>query len=327
MAIRTLIAGTGSCLPKRIVSNSDLEKIVDTSDEWITSRTGIKQRHISGQGEETSKLAAQAARQALANSGIGPEEIGLIVLGTISPEMSMPSIACLVQKEIGAVNAFAFDINAACSGFLFCLDLADKYVKNDPTLKILVIGAEALSTRTNWQDRGTCILFGDGAGACVVTSTTDQSRGIIASHLASDGRLWHILHMDGAASMNPDLKQENTPGPFIQMNGAEVFKQAVRTMEDAIKKVVKKAGIDIGDIDLVIPHQANIRIINSLIDRLAIGEEKFYINIHDYGNTSAASVPIAIDEANRKGILKTGDLVLLCAVGAGLTWGATLMRW
>ena len=323
---RAVILGTGSCLPRRVLANADLEKMVETSDEWITVRTGIKERRIATRGEETSLLAAEAARRALAMAGVTAEEVGLIIVGTMTTEKAMPSCACLVQKEIGAVNAFAFDVNAACSGFLFGLDVADKYIRADPGLKVLVIGAENLSARTNWQDRTTCILFGDGAAACLLTGNS-EGRGLLGSRLHADGRLWHLLHMDAAPSMNPDLVANDYAGPYIRMAGQEVFKYAVRAMQEAVVTALAQEAIDPADVTLVIPHQANIRILNSLADRLAIPAEKIYINVHKYGNTSAASMPIALDEANREGRIKPGDIVVFCAFGGGFTWGATVMRW
>jgi 3-oxoacyl-[acyl-carrier-protein] synthase-3 len=323
---RAVIIGTGSCLPERILTNADLEKMVDTSDEWITTRTGIKTRHIARAGEETSKLASVAARRALDMAGVTPAEVDMIVVGTISCEKAMPSCACLVQKELEAVNAFAFDINAACSGFLYGLDLADKYIHHNPDMKILVIGAENLSARTNWQDRNTCVLFGDGAGACLVTGN-DQGRGILASKLYADGRLWELLHMDSAPSLNPDLCALPSDGPFIKMVGKDVFRYAVRAMAEAITAVLAKEGLAMADIALVVPHQANIRILKSLADHLNVPLEKIYINVHKYGNTSAATVPIAMDEANREGRLQQGDLLLICTFGGGFTWGAALVRW
>lgn len=323
---RAVIIGTGSCLPERILTNADLEKMVDTSDEWITTRTGIKTRHIARAGEETSKLASVAARRALDMAGVTPAEVDMIVVGTISCEKAMPSCACLVQKELEAVNAFAFDINAACSGFLYGLDLADKYIRHNPDMKILVIGAENLSARTNWQDRNTCVLFGDGAGACLMTGN-DQGRGILASKLYADGRLWELLHMDSAPSLNPDLCTLPSDGPFIKMVGKDVFRYAVRAMAEAITAVLEKEGLAMADITLVVPHQANIRILKSLADHLNVPLEKIYINVHKYGNTSAATVPIAMDEANREGRLQQGDLLLICTFGGGFTWGAALVRW
>ena len=323
---QSFIIGTGSCLPARVLTNDDLSKMVETSDEWITTRTGIKTRHIASSGESTSQLATKASRQALDMAGLVPADIDMIILGTISCEKAMPSCACLVQKELGAVNAFALDLNAACSGFLYGLDMADKYIRSNPEMKILVIGSENLSARTNWQDRNTCVLFGDGAGACVVTGT-DQDRGMLASKLYADGSLWELLHMDNAPSLNPDLADPDYDGSYIKMVGRDVFKYAVRAMEDAVKAVLDQQNLTIDDIQLVIPHQANIRILNSLVDRLAVPAEKVYINVHKYGNTSAATVPIALDEANREGRLQQGDLLLICTFGGGFTWGATVIRW
>jgi len=323
---RAVILGTGSCLPRRVLTNAELEKMVETSDEWIAVRTGIRERRISGAGEETSQLAAEAARRAMAMAGIAAGEIGLIIVGTMTCEKAMPSCACLVQKHIGAGNAFAMDINAACSGFLYGMDVAEKYIKADPALKVLVIGAETLSTRTNWEDRTTCVLFGDGAGAVVMTGGEGE-RGMLASRLFADGSLWHLLHMDAAPSLNPDLVAADYQGPFIRMAGQEVFKYAVRAMQDGVAKVLAQENIASESVRLVIPHQANIRILNSLTDRLGIGAEKIYINVHKYGNTSAASMPIALDEANREGRLQPGDPVLFCAFGGGFTWGAAVMRW
>jgi len=336
------ILGTGSCLPANRVTNFDLEKLVDTSDEWITTRTGIRCRHIAGPGEQTSKLAAEASRRAMSLAGIGAEEIGMIVVGTISSEMTMPSCACLVQKEIGAVNAFAFDLSAACSGFVYGLELADKQILANPDMKVLVIGAENLSARVNWRDRNTCVLFGDGAGAAVV-GTAKKGRGILACKLFSDGRLWELLSMDAAQSQNPYLDPtaddagqfdasalgHTLPhqGSYIKMVGREVFKNAVRAMEDSISQALAAAGLNGSDIDLVIPHQANIRILQCLGERIGVPQEKIYINIHKYGNTSAATVPIALDEANREGRLREGDLVLMCAFGGGFTWGSVILRW
>ncbi|MCB2181467.1 MAG: ketoacyl-ACP synthase III [Desulfobulbaceae bacterium] len=321
-----VVIGTGSALPERILANTDLEKMVDTSDEWITTRTGIKTRHIASKGDETSKLGSRAARKALSMSGLVAEDLDMIIVATITSEISMPSCACLVQKELKATNAFALDLNAACSGFLYSLDLAEKYIKFDPHLKILVIGAETLSTRVNWQDRNTCVLFGDGAGACIVTGT-DQERGMLASNLYSDGSLYKLLYMDSAPSMNKDLIRPGNDGSYIKMAGRDVFKHAVRCMDDAISSVLDQTGVSIEDVSLIIPHQANIRILKSLVDRLGVPLEKFYINVYKYGNTSAASIPIALDEANRQGKIQAEEYLLLCAFGGGFTWGAALFRW
>jgi 3-oxoacyl-[acyl-carrier-protein] synthase-3 len=321
-----VILGTGSCLPEKVLSNQDLEKLVDTSDEWILSRTGIATRCISGKGEETYQLAASAARQAMDMAQVTADEIDVIIVATMSSHMLMPSCACFVQKELGAKNAFAYDVNAACSGFLFALDSGDKYLRVEQNKKILVIGTETLSSRTNWQDRNTCILFGDGAGA-VVLEYQDDARGVVASNLFSDGSLWNLLYMHTAPSCNPELEQPDNTGAHILMEGREVFKYAVKAMEGAVQDLLIRENIELDAIDLMIPHQANIRILKKLVSRLGIKEEKVFVNVHKYGNTSAASIPIALDEANREGRLKRGDLLLVCSFGGGFTWGASLIRW
>ncbi len=323
---KAVILGTGSCLPKRSLSNADLEQMVDTTDEWIISRTGIRNRHIAGENELNFQLATTAAKRAMANAGIEPAEIDLIIVATISPHMIMPSTACFVQAEIGAVNAFAYDINAACAGFTYGLDMASNYIQGRPDMKILLIGAETLSARVNWEDRNTCVIFGDGAGA-VVIGGADDGRGVFGSSLHSDGRLWDLLYMDSPKSLNPDLQQKDWQGSFIQMNGSDIFKHAVRLMEGAVTGLMEKHGITLDDINLMIPHQANIRILNNLKDRLKMPDEKVFVNLGKYGNTSAASIPIALDEANKQGRLIRGEIVLLCTFGGGLTWGSLLMRW
>lgn len=323
----TVILGTGSCLPKKVVTNDDLAKIVETNDEWIVSRTGIKTRHIAGENEHTYLLATAAAQKALAMSGVPPEEIDLIIVGTISSHMLMPSAACFVQMELGAGNAFAYDINAACSGFVYGLDLADQYIRVDHSKKILVIGAETLSSRVNWQDRNTCILFGDGAGAAVLGHCAEEGRGLMGSKLMSDGNLWELLYMHNAPSYNEDILVQDNPGAHIVMEGREIFKHAVKAMDDAVRGLLAKENVAIDSIKLMIPHQANIRILNKLTERLEIPMENVFINVHKYGNTSAASVPIALDEANRKNMFAQGDTILFCSFGGGLTWGAALLKW
>lgn len=323
---RMMIIGTGSALPKRVLTNLDLEKMVETSDEWITSRSGIKTRRIADKGEETSKLATSAARKALEMAGLGPEDLDMIVVGTITSEIAMPSCACLVQKDLGAVNAFAFDINSACCGFLYGLDIAEKYVKANPDMNILVIGAENLSARVNWKDRNTCVLFGDGAGAAIVSGTT-SGRGMIAGKMFSDGNLYKLLWMNSAPGLNPAIAIPDHDGSYIKMEGRDVFKYAVRALSGAVTEVLEQESFNIDDVNVIIPHQANIRILKSLADRLDIPLEKLYINVYKYGNTSAASIPIALDEANRAGHLKEEDILLLCAFGGGFTWGASLLRW
>lgn len=323
---KAVVLGTGSYLPERIVTNADLERMVETSDEWITTRTGIRSRHIAGKNEQNYQLATKAGRRALAVTGIDAEELDLIIVATISPHMIMPSTACFVQAELGAVNAFAYDINAACAGFTYGLDLANNYIQNRPEMKILLIGAETLSARVNWEDRNTCVLFGDGAGAVVLSGAND-GRGVFGSSLHADGKLWNLLCMDSPESLNPDLRPEEFHGAHIRMSGSDIFKHAVRMMEDAVTTLLRRHDLTIDDIGLMIPHQANIRILTNLRDRLGIAEEKVFINLGKYGNTSAASIPIALDEAHRQGRLRRGDIVLLCTFGGGLTWGSLLMRW
>lgn len=322
----TVVLGTGSCLPKKVLTNAELEAIVDTSADWIQSRTGIETRCIGGKGEKTYQLATRAAENALAEAGIAAAELDLIVVGTISSHMLMPSSACYVQNELGATNAFAFDLNAACSGFLYGLDLADKYIRADHGMKVLVIGAETLSSRLNWQDRNTCILFGDGAGAAVC-GYSESDRGLIGSSMHSDGSLWKLLYMHAPESANPELIVEGNNGAFIEMEGREVFKYAVRAMENAVCRLLVEKNIDKEAVSLVIPHQANMRILSKLIDRLDIPQSKVFINVAKYGNTSAASIPIALDEANNQGLITQGDILLFCSFGGGFTWGATLIKW
>jgi len=320
------VLGTGSCLPERELTNGELEQMVDTSDEWITSRTGIHTRRIAGQGELTHILAGRAAEKALDMAGLTAAELDIIIVATMTPSMIMPSCACYVQAEIGAHRAFAYDINAACSGFLFGLDQADKYIRARPDMNVLVIGSENLSARVNWQDRNTCILFGDGAGACVLSGRKNSSGGIDAD-LYADGRLSNLLYMYSPQSLNPDLVQQGNNGCYIQMTGREVFKFAVRSMGEAVTGLLQRKGLSIEDVDLMIPHQANIRILNKLMERLGIPREKVYINVNKYGNTSAASIPIALDEAHRQGMIQRNDLLLFCSFGGGFTWGSMLIHW
>jgi 3-oxoacyl-[acyl-carrier-protein] synthase-3 len=334
MSVRSSIIGTGSYLPERILTNNDLEKIVKTSDEWITTRTGIKSRRIADAGEETSIMAARAARKAMEMAGLTAAELDMIIVGTITPEMIMPSCACLVQKEIGAEKAFAFDVSAACSGFVYALEIADRYVKNAPDMKILVIGAETLSARVDWQDRNTCVLFGDGAGACIVTGSNSDG-GLLASQLYSDGRLWQLLSLDSAPRRYCPVVDYGTipdrnafcDGSAIKMAGRDVFKHAVREMGDAVENLLGREGISVDDIDLLIPHQANIRILKSLAERVNLSFEKVYTTIEKYGNSSAASLAVALDEANRDGRLQQGDVVLFSVFGGGFTWGVMLWSW
>lgn len=326
--ISAKLSGMGAYVPARILTNADLEAIVDTSDEWITTRTGIKARHVvADSGEATSDMSLKAARMALEDAGIGAEELDLIIIGTVTPDMKTPSTAVIVQKELGAKNAAAMDLNAACVGFIYAMTTARAFVLSGMYRNILIIGAETLTGITNYQDRGTCVLFGDGAGAAVITRSDQSNVGILSTHLAADGGFMDLLHVRAGGSREP-LTMENmgNGSRYLYMNGAEVFKLAVRFMQDAATKVISDTGIDAGDISLFIPHQANIRIIDSLAKRLSIPPEKLFVNIQDYGNTSAASIPIAMVEARQQGRLKPGDLALLVSFGAGLVWGAALVR-
>ncbi len=322
----TVVLGTGSCLPAKKLTNHDLEQMVDTSDEWISTRTGIRERRIAGKGEEAYVLAARASEKALDEAGLSADDIDIIIVATISSHMLMPSCACFVQAELGASCGFAFDVNAACSGFLYGFDIADRYVRTGKNCKVLLVGTETLSSRVDWQDRNTCILFGDGAGA-VVLGFEPSVRGILGSRLQSDGRLWEPLCMYAPQSTNPDLHDANNPGSHVLMEGSEVFKYAVKAMANAVTDLLEQEKLTLADVKLVIPHQANIRILNNLVDRLNIADDAVFINVDKYGNTSAASIPIALDEASRAGRIERGDLVLFCSFGGGFTWGASLMRW
>ncbi len=307
----TKILGTGIYLPEKTLTNADLEAMVDTSDEWITTRTGIKERRIAKE-ESATDMALEASLQALRNAQVEAKDIDLVVLATLTPDKRFPSTACLLQASLGVKNLFSFDISAACSGFLYALDLADAYIKAGKVERILVVGVEKLSEIVDWEDRSTCVLFGDGAGAMVISSSQDESD-VLASKMYSDGEFWNILYADKCG--------------YIRMKGKELFKLAVRSMESVCKEVIQMAGLGTEDVDLVVPHQANIRIINSLADKLGIPKEKVFSNIERYGNTSAASIPIAFHEALSAGRIKRGDTVLLTAMGGGLTWGATLLRY
>ena len=326
--LRAKITGTGSALPEKIVTNADLEKMVDTTDEWITVRTGIKQRRVAVDGEYTSSFAVEASRKAIEMAGINVEDIDLIILGTITPDFPFPATACIIQHELGARNATAFDISAACTGFVCGLSIAEKYISTGSVKKALVIGAEVLSRIVDWTDRNTCIIFGDGAGAAIVEAS-EGDEGILSTHLFSNGTYWNTLYQPGFGSRNPvgcerTIAERNF---FLQMDGNEVYKQAVRSMEEAALTALRANDMTAADISLFIPHQANIRIVDAISKRLKVPSEKVFVNLHKYGNTSAASVPIALDEANREGKLKQGDIVLLDAFGGGYTYGSALIRW
>jgi 3-oxoacyl-[acyl-carrier-protein] synthase-3 len=325
---RSVIIGTGSAVPKKVVTNEELESIVDTSDEWIRTRTGIKQRYIAEDGETTSSLATEASLRALEMAGVSPEEVDMIVVGTTSPDMIMPNTGALIQKHLGATKAFGFDVYAACSGFVYALAVADKFVKEKPGSKVLAVGAEILSSITDWQDRNTCVLFGDAAGVVLLSGAQESDRGILSTHLRSDGRLWELLHIPGGGCVYPPSAEMAEKRDYcIRMQGNEVFKHAVRSLAGVAREAMEENQLKPDDIDLFIPHQANMRIMKKVAESLEIPIDRVYVNIDRYGNTSSASIPVALDEANRSGRLKRGDLVLLDAFGGGFTWGAVMIRW
>ncbi|MBZ0268892.1 ketoacyl-ACP synthase III [bacterium] len=320
------IVGIGSDAPEGLLTNADLERMVETSNDWIVERTGIRSRHIADENTTTSMIATNAARRALADAGIDGSEVDLIVVGTATPDMLFPSTACLIQAEIGATKAAAFDLAAACSGFIYGVNVAAGMIRNGTHSVALVIGAETLSKIVDYQDRSTCVLFGDGAGA-VVLRKVDNGSGILASRIQSDGKLADELKLPGGGSLHPASHDTVDAGMhFLQMNGNSVFKSAVRCMADVVQGVLDDAGLTNDDIDLFIPHQANIRIIDATAKKLRMPKEKVFVNVDRYGNTSAASVPIGMDEARREGRLKKGDLVAAVAFGAGFTWGAFVAR-
>ncbi|HZI47201.1 MAG TPA: beta-ketoacyl-ACP synthase III, partial [Pyrinomonadaceae bacterium] len=318
------IVGTGSYVPEKRLTNNDLTKMVDTSDEWITVRTGIKERRIAAKDETTSEMATKAALNALEQAKIKPEEIDLIIVATATPDMLFPATACFVQKKIGAKKAACLDISAACAGFLFGVEIAQQFITSHTHETVLVIGAEKLTSITNWTDRNTCVLFGDGAGAAVLRHRGSE-HGVISTHIGSDGQFTDILFMPGGGSRCP-ITRDNVDMNLvtIHMLGKEVYKQAVIAMVNASKKVLDDAGLTADDIACVIPHQANLRIIEAIADRLKIPLDRFYVNLDKYGNTSAAAVAIALDEANRSGRIKSGDYVLMVVFGGGLTWASTI---
>ncbi|MFC1475160.1 beta-ketoacyl-ACP synthase III [Candidatus Zixiibacteriota bacterium] len=325
--IRAKIVGTGSYVPPHRMTNADFEKIVDTSDEWIVTRTGIKERRIASNGTHSSDMAVEACKQALEMSKIASEDIDLLIVGTVTPDYRLPSTACIVQEKMNLPNATAFDIVAACTGFLNGLSIANSYIQSGVYKNALVVGVEKLSSITNYDDRNTCVLFGDAAGASVLTASDDGS-GVLSTFMKSDGKLRKLLWMEVGGSVNPYTKDYTYDGrDKVMMNGSDVFKVAVRQMCRAAEKVVHDAGIESSDISLIVPHQANIRIIEAIAKRMKVSMDKVYVNIEKYGNTSAASVPMALDEANRKGKIKPGDHILMVAFGGGLIWGSALVRW
>lgn len=320
MKVKSKIISTGSYLPKKFLTNYDLEKTVDTTDSWIVERTGIKKRHVAAENELTSDIAFEAAKIALENSGLKAEEIDMIILATTTPDLTFPATATKVQAKLNANSAFAFDIQAVCSGFVFALATADNFIKSGQVKNALVIGADILSRIVDWKDRNTCVLFGDGAGAVVLQATTEENSGIISSDLHSDGSLNDILKTSGGPSLNQK-------SGFIEMSGKEVFKHAVDKMSKSVIAALTKANLQVGDIDLLVPHQANARILSAVANRLELSEEKIILTVESHANTSAASIPLALDYAVKNNRVKKGDLVVLEALGGGLTWGSVVLKW
>ena len=318
------IAGTGSALPAKILTNADLEKFVDTSDEWIATRTGIRQRHVVAEGETTADLAERAARAAMEAAGVQASELDLIVLGTTTPDLIFPSTACLVQHRLGANGCGAFDVNAACSGFLYALSIADAFIRAGIHRTILVVGAETLTRMIDWDDRGTCVLFGDGAGAVVLKA--DAEAGILSTHLHADGGKKDLLYNPVGVSVGFDTTQKNA-GALVRMTGNEVFKHAVKALDSVVDETLAANGLDKSAIDWLIPHQANLRIIEATAKRLQMPMDRVIVTVDRHGNTSSGSVPLALDEAVRSGKVQRGQLLLLEAFGGGFTWGSALIRY
>lgn len=324
------IVGTGSYLPERVMTNKDLEKLVDTTDEWIKTRTGISERHIAADDQATSDMAAEAGRRALLDAGVSPEDVDVIVCATATPDTLLPSTACYAQHKIGASKAFCFDLSAACSGFLYAVKVAEGLLEANDYKTALVIGAEKMSSFIDWKDRGTCVLFGDGAGAVVLKAvdvSEGGSRGLMSNVLKSDGEFTDLLIVPGGGSRNPASERSLNEGlHYLKMGGNAVFKHAVRCMGDAAEEAVALAGLTKDDIACVIPHQANMRIIQAISERIDISLDRFYNNLERVGNTTAASVPLALDEAIKCGRVKKGDKVLFVVFGGGFTWGATVVE-
>jgi 3-oxoacyl-[acyl-carrier-protein] synthase-3 len=321
------ILGIGSYVPERVLTNKDIEKMMDTSDEWIVERTGIRERHIAAEGQATSDLATEAAQRALEDAGISAKELDLIIVATVTPDMSFPSVACLVQNNIKATKAAAFDITAVCSGFVYGLAIGSQFIKTGTYRKVLVIGAETLSKITDWTDRNTGMIFGDGAGAVVLSETLPEY-GILGVNLGAEGAGGDLLKLPAGGSRQP-TSAETVAGRlhFIHMNGNEVYKFAVKVMGESANKALENANLTAADITYLVPHQANIRIIQAAAKRLGLPMEKVIVNVDKYGNTSAASIPLALDEAVKSGRVKNGDVLVLVGFGGGLTWAASVIKW
>ncbi|MGC8500767.1 MAG: beta-ketoacyl-ACP synthase III [Leptospirillia bacterium] len=319
--MRAVITGTGSYAPSRVMTNDDFAAYLETNDSWIRERTGIRERRIAAEDESTSDLAVMAATKALAAAGLSPSDLDGILLATATPDLLFPSSACLVQARLGASRAFAFDLNAVCSGFVYAMTVAKSMVESGAASRLLVIGSEVMSRSLDWSDRGTAILFGDGAGAVVVEASSVARRGLETFRVRADGRHWEMIHVPGGGA-----RKTGEP-PTIRMKGGETFKMAVRQLQESVEEVLAASGVSASEISLLVPHQANIRIIDALAGRLGLPPEKVMVNIDRYGNTSAASIPVALDEAVRAGRVREGERVLLTAFGAGVTWGSGLLTW
>jgi len=325
--IHARITGTGSFAPKKVMTNQDLEKLIDTTDEWIIERTGIKERRIAEKGQTTSDLAYEASKRAIKAAGIGVEDIDLILVATMTPDTILPCLGCVLQEKLGAKKAAAFDISAACSGFIFGMSLASAYIKSEMYKNILLVGAEVLSRYTDWDDRATCILFGDGAGAAVIQRHMGK-RGILSTHIHSDGSQGNLIHVPGGGAQHMATHETiHKRMHFIKMKGNETFKAAVRALESVAQEALEYNKIKAEEIDFLVPHQANLRIIQAMAQRLNMPMEKVVLTLPKYGNTSAASIPMALDEAVRGGKIKENHLILFEAFGGGLTWASSLVRW
>ncbi|MBN1446089.1 MAG: ketoacyl-ACP synthase III [Candidatus Omnitrophica bacterium] len=321
-----VISGTGSFLPEQVITNSDLEMMVDTSDEWITARTGIKERRICPRGMASSDMGAEASRRACADAGISPSEVDFIICATVTPDNFFPSTACIIQSKLGIKNIPVFDISAACSGFIYGLEIGKNLLSSGVYKTGLVVASECMSRVTDYTDRAICVLLGDGSGAAVIKPSEEE--GIMGSYLSADGSYGDLLNLPAGGSLNPasfDTVEKRMH--FMKMEGAALFKVAIRAMSESVNKVIERFNLKKNDIAIVIPHQANLRIINGVAKDLGMPADKFYVNIEKYGNMSAACIPIALDEASKKGLIKKGDLIVTVAFGGGLTWGANLIRW
>jgi len=325
--MRARIVATGSAVPRRILRNSDLERMVATSGEWIVGRTGIRERRVVDAGVASSDLGTDAARAALAASGWDPADLDLILVATCTPDMPLPSTACLIQRNLKASRAIAFDLAAACSGFLYGLAVADLYVRAGTCRRVLLVGTEVMSSVIDWTDRSTCILFGDGAGAALL-EPSDDDRGVLSTHLHSDGDLWDLVCVPGGGSRLP-ASDAMLAGrqQYIKMKGNETFKVAVKTLEATAREALEANKLDVADVDLFIPHQANVRIIQAVMERLGLPQDRVFLNLDRYGNTSAASIPLALDEAVRTGRISPGSRILMVAFGSGLTWASAMVKW